>query len=98
MRDHKNNNQDDSIDTYISQCLKNWAARQHLPSNSRARLLLSAASPHVPVAKPSSPLTDDMVYRLGADKYLTSDRVSAHSDHPWLWVLQLSLNPIRHVT
>lgn len=98
MKDHKNHNLNDSLDTYISQCLKNWAARQSPPSNSRARLLLSAASPHVPVEKPSTPLTDDRIYHLGMGEYLASERMASQYSHPWLWVLQLSLNPIRHLT
>jgi len=98
MKDHKNNTVNDSIDTHISRCLKNWVARQNPPSNSRARLLLAAASPRPLVEKSSSPLTDDQVYGLEMEKYLTTERPASQFGHPWLWVLQLSLNPIRHAT
>jgi hypothetical protein len=91
----------DSMDRYIGRSLKNWAAQKQPPANSRARLLLVAASqpkPHEPVD-----LHQQILSRSDHDGHFVplasnrppAERVVAPFSQPTVWPMHIALFPFR---
>ena len=88
----------DSMDVYMRQCLKNWAAQQQPPANGRARLLLKVSSPEPAMNKDSlSRLDRDGHFYPLASSQSPSDRIVEPFSQSRLWVLHMTLTPLRHV-
>ena len=91
----------DSMDRYIGQSLKNWTAQKQPPANSRARLLLVAASqptPREPVDQPHQFLSrsdHDGHFEPLASNRPPAERVIAPLPQPTLWPMHVALFPFR---
>lgn len=94
MNKPDNEHKNDPLDSFIKNEMRNWSAKQSSPSNGRARLLLLAASPQSIQDKALEGL-----YRKNSvvDQGLSDLEIDPFN-HPWMWVLSLSSNTIRHLT
>lgn len=90
-----NTQKNDPLDAYIKNELHIWSVRQKPPSNGRARLLLLAASPPSVQDKALESLYSKP--KRVVDQGLSDLEIDPFN-HPWMWVLSLSSNPIRHLT
>lgn len=87
---------DEIHDTYIRRSLKNWAAQHHPPVNGRQRLLKNAALPIEYQDRSTSSLSHDitsLVKLVSQQPYERTIQVT----HPWFWMLQLELTPLRNL-
>jgi hypothetical protein len=88
----------DAMDVYVRQCLKNWAVQQQPPENGRARLLLKAASIDVQLNNETlSRLDRDGHFYPLASSQSPSERIVEPFSQSRLWVLHITLTPLRHV-
>jgi hypothetical protein len=88
----------DANDVYVRQCLKNWAAQQQPPANGRARLLLKVSSPEAPSRNDTlSRMDKDGHYYALASSQSPSERIVEPFSQSRLWVLHMTLTPLRHV-
>lgn len=85
----------DVVDIYLRQNLKNWASEQRIPANTRARLLLLAASGQWENPSAKSKVQD---HGFPVAKSPPVDQVMEKYKLPWVWVAHISLTPIRGIT
>ena len=86
----------DSIDGYVRQVLKNWAAVQQPPANGRARLLLLASSPSAQRAFYENQEAAALELKQLANCPL--NMASEFYDLPLLLAVQLTYTTLRRVT
>lgn len=87
---------DDINDTYIRRGLKNWVAQHRPPVNGRQRLLMTAALPIEHQDRAAQSVSHDLtsiVKLLSQQPYEKAIEVT----HPWFWMLQLDLTPLRNL-
>ena len=96
MNSHKYNPMDDAIDSYIRQSIRNWAAQRQPRANGRARLLLVAASPASPQARPVNGIHKLLQHSFGHGKQ-PADPVTDSFNLNWQWAMHISYAQLRHV-
>ena len=85
----------DINDEYVRQALKNWAVEQHPPANSRARLLLVAAS--IQREQADRTLVVDLK-DFASSLQSPLDQAMRIYNLAWLDISTITLSPIRRVT
>lgn len=97
MKDHNSDNNNDPMDNYIRQEIKNWAAQETPPAHVRTRILLVAASPLSQQVRSSS--QEDMYRRIIplASEFSLPNQVMDPFKQSWLLVLHPSLIPHRYI-
>jgi hypothetical protein len=96
MKGHNRSDMDDTIDRYIRQSIKNWAAQNQPRPNGRARLLLVAASPASQQTSPDSSTNDLLQEYFNPNKPQSDSELDSYNIN-WGWAMHMSFAQLRHV-